>query len=221
MEQAVPNENGRRTVTNSGTTTDGTPGTLDNNTISPAIMPIAAAGPPSTSTPLEMDDLSSPPAVQHVQPSDSTKGNSAAGSSENAKENQRLEANSSISPPSTIVPASSSPPSATSPNASNPQSKPVLVHEETTAAIGASTDEPIHPSKATPATGPQLLITLLINTGARHPYRIDEKYLKKRNVSVPDNNPVNMSVYTLKELIWRDWRDGKISYLSAVTRSVS
>lgn len=61
--------------------------------------------------------------------------------------------------------------------------------------------------------GPSLMITLLLNTGARHPYKIDEKYLKKRNVSVSGNDPVNMSVYTLKELIWRDWREGNILQL--------
>ena len=220
MEQAAPNDNGGSAVTNTGTTTDSTSGTLDSNAISPTIMPVAAVEPPSTSTPMEMDDLSSPPAVQHTQPSESTSGNYATGLPENAKENQRPEPDSSISPLSTNVPASSSPPSATSPSNSNPQLHPVLVREETTAAIGASTDEPITQSKSASATGPQLLITLLINTGARHPYRIDEKYLKKRNVSVPDNNPVNMSVYTLKELIWRDWRDGKISCGCAITRSV-
>jgi len=62
------------------------------------------------------------------------------------------------------------------------------------------------------STGPQLIITLLLHTGARHPYRIDERYLKKRNVNIADNNPVNMSVYTLKELIWRDWREGLLCY---------
>lgn len=53
------------------------------------------------------------------------------------------------------------------------------------------------------------MITLLLINGARHPYKIDEKYLKKRSVSVEDNNPINLSTYTLKELIWREWREGK------------
>lgn len=48
---------------------------------------------------------------------------------------------------------------------------------------------------------------LLLTTGARHPYKIDEKYLKKRNVTVEAMDPYNISVYTLKELIWRDWRE--------------
>lgn len=48
---------------------------------------------------------------------------------------------------------------------------------------------------------------LLLTTGARHPYKIDERYLKKRNITVQAMDPYNISVYTLKELIWRDWRE--------------
>ncbi|KAK3324776.1 ubiquitin-related domain-containing protein [Cercophora scortea] len=56
-------------------------------------------------------------------------------------------------------------------------------------------------------------ITLLLPTGARHPYRIDEKYLSKRNVEIPDvtesgqRDPFSISIYKLKELILREWRD--------------
>lgn len=56
-------------------------------------------------------------------------------------------------------------------------------------------------------------ITLLLTTGARHPYKIDEKYLAKRNVDIPDvteegkKDPFSISVYKLKELILREWRD--------------
>jgi hypothetical protein len=49
---------------------------------------------------------------------------------------------------------------------------------------------------------------LLLTSGARHPYKIEEKYLKKRNINVENMDPYNISVYTLKELIWRDWREG-------------
>ncbi|KAJ9142864.1 Ubiquitin [Coniochaeta hoffmannii] len=56
-------------------------------------------------------------------------------------------------------------------------------------------------------------ITLLLPTGARHPYKIDERYLAKRGVDVPDatesgkKDPFSISVYSLKELILREWRD--------------
>lgn len=73
---------------------------------------------------------------------------------------------------------------------------------------GPSTEKPPPLPLESEIIGPILLITLLLTNGARHPYKIDEKYLKKRNVNVEDNNPANMSTYTLKELIWRDWREG-------------
>ncbi|RAH69198.1 uncharacterized protein BO66DRAFT_325465 [Aspergillus aculeatinus CBS 121060] len=55
-------------------------------------------------------------------------------------------------------------------------------------------------------SGPQLVITLLLITGSRHPFKIDAKYLKKQQVNVENLDPFAMSVYTLKELIWREWR---------------
>lgn len=64
-----------------------------------------------------------------------------------------------------------------------------------------------------PADGPACNITLLLPTGARHPYKIDDKYLSKRNVDVPEitedgkKDPFSISIYKLKELILREWRD--------------
>jgi hypothetical protein len=62
--------------------------------------------------------------------------------------------------------------------------------------------------------GSALVLTLLLpSSGARHPYKIDEKYLMKRNIPVPGTtesgkkDPFSISVYTLKELILREWRD--------------
>ncbi|TLD08589.1 uncharacterized protein PgNI_06741 [Pyricularia grisea] len=68
------------------------------------------------------------------------------------------------------------------------------------------------PGSADPAN-PACNITLLLPTGARHPYRIDERYLSKRNVEIPDltedgkRDPFSISIYKLKELILREWRD--------------
>ncbi|KAK4232413.1 ubiquitin-related domain-containing protein [Podospora fimiseda] len=63
-------------------------------------------------------------------------------------------------------------------------------------------------------------ITLLLPTGARHPYKIDEKYLSKRGVEIPEpNDPFSISVYKLKELILREWReewDGKPASPSSI-----
>jgi len=50
-------------------------------------------------------------------------------------------------------------------------------------------------------------VTLLLTSGARHPFKLDSKYLNKRSVDVPGGDPFNLSVYKLKELILREWRD--------------
>lgn len=82
---------------------------------------------------------------------------------------------------------------------------PTNLNRTETEAIGPSTESPaLNPDNT---NGPVVVIMLLLTTGARHPYKIDEKYLKKRNVTVDDMDPYNISVYTLKELIWRDWRE--------------
>lgn len=60
---------------------------------------------------------------------------------------------------------------------------------------------------------PAYSVQLLLPSGARHPYRIDEKYLTKRGVEIPEVNaagkpdPFSISIYKLKELILREWRD--------------
>ncbi|RMZ69133.1 ubiquitin [Pyrenophora seminiperda CCB06] len=82
---------------------------------------------------------------------------------------------------------------------------PSTLNRAETEAIGPSTDTPAANPDNT--NGPVLVIMLLLTSGARHPYKIEEKYLKKRNISVENMDPYNISVYTLKELIWRDWRE--------------
>ena len=84
---------------------------------------------------------------------------------------------------------------------------PADLNRTETEAIGPSTDTPA--ANPDSSNGPVVVIMLLLTTGARHPYKIDEKYLKKRSVEVEDMDPYNISVYTLKELIWRDWREGE------------
>lgn len=88
--------------------------------------------------------------------------------------------------------------------------------------------EPSDPQAGAAATDQEPLIctiTLLLPTGARHPYKIDEKYLAKRSVEIPDvtetgrKDPFSISVYKLKELILREWReewDGKPASPSSI-----
>lgn len=81
-------------------------------------------------------------------------------------------------------------------------------------AIGPSSDEPI---PVPLETGPTLMITLLLINGARHPFKLDGKYFSKRNVEVQGNDPFNLSVYKLKELILREWREGWSPFIPTIT----
>ena len=143
---------------------------------------------PVAPTPVEMTDLSS----QLASPAASSEGPTQPAPSSSLKENLPPPAESlatgapipqsNISPPSTLNPAQST-------------------------AIGPSSDSPM-PLPKDELSGPTLMITLLLTTGARHPFKLDQKYLSKRNVDVQGNDPFNLSVYKLKELILREWRDG-------------
>ncbi|KAI8959234.1 hypothetical protein F5Y11DRAFT_13432 [Daldinia sp. FL1419] len=74
------------------------------------------------------------------------------------------------------------------------------------------TIDPVDPNAGSSSSDLVVDIMLLLTSGARHPFRIDEKYLAKRNVTVTGKtedgkmDPFSITVYTLKELILRDWR---------------
>lgn len=136
---------------------------------------------------------------------------------------------------------------ATHPQGEEPPSKPALTGEAQTRshipppiaippsavqrtdseAIGGPTDLPT-PMLRVPTSslvnGPVIQFTLLLaSSGTRHPYQINEKYLAKRNVQAQGEDqqfdPSVISVYTLKELILKDWRedwDAKPSSPSAI-----
>lgn len=87
-----------------------------------------------------------------------------------------------------------------------PSSSPPLNRTKST-AIGESSESPDPLPKDDENAGPTLMITLLLISGARHPFNLDAKYLSKRNVHVQGNDPFNLSVYKLKELILREWRE--------------
>lgn len=114
---------------------------------------------------------------------------------------------------SALTPEEPANPTTTEQTQKDPQSQnssPVVLHRQDTEAIGPSSDNPT-PQHDT-SSGPAVIITLLLTSGARHPYRVDEKYLRRRNVKVNETDengnmdPFAISVYTLKELIWLDWR---------------
>ena len=66
-------------------------------------------------------------------------------------------------------------------------------------------------TKTVPSALPAIRIILLLPTGARHNLCITENYLREQNMSIKANDLFATSVYTLKELILRDWHEG-ISY---------
>jgi len=87
---------------------------------------------------------------------------------------------------------------------------PAATEEEEGANDAAA---PITPAAVT--HGDAVHVTLLLTTGARHPFTIDQKYLKRRHVAgaaeqQEEIDPFSISVYTMKELIWKDWREGEI-----------
>ncbi|KAH7080221.1 ubiquitin-related domain-containing protein [Paraphoma chrysanthemicola] len=145
-----------------------------------------------SSSPVEMKTL--PPAVTAPATTTTTVQDSAPTTSAAAE---------NAAPPTTeaITASSTSPVDASTAKLAPPAA---LTRAETE-AIGPSTDTPAANPDNT--NGPVVVIMLLLTTGARHPYKIDEKYLKKRSVVVEGMDPYNISVYTLKELIWRDWRE--------------
>lgn len=142
-----------------------------------------------------------------------------AGNTESeSKEKSTAEDNEDKSSPSeaaAVAAATATPEETTTANttttnvATEPLSPDVETSETPEAANvpeGEASDQAV---KEVEDAGPELVITLLLITGARHPFKIDRKYLRRRSVKVDNDDPFNMSVYTLKELIWREWRSGK------------
>ncbi|KAK4543538.1 hypothetical protein LTR36_005433 [Oleoguttula mirabilis] len=110
------------------------------------------------------------------------------------------------------LPPSSTPAVIEAPSTSQPQHTsepaPAPLTRKQTEALGPATEAPIAPPAS---TGPVLSITLMLTTGARHPYKIDEKYLRNRNCQALASDgtfdPRELNGYKLKELIWTDWRN--------------
>ncbi|KAI9821676.1 MAG: hypothetical protein M1827_002257 [Pycnora praestabilis] len=169
---------------------------------------------PPSSTPLEMSNLDSQTRPDsNAVPTSPLNFNPTALPLDNETQHQTRPGASSPSLPTIAQPAGARDPLSSSipvDETSNfaPPPPALLRERQYSTAIGPPTDQPIIPMKEPESSGPVVFITLLLSTtGARHPYKIDEKYLKKRNVNVVGNNPFNVSVYTLKELIWREWRE--------------
>ncbi|RMY19631.1 hypothetical protein D0867_04578 [Hortaea werneckii] len=169
--------------------------------------------PPSTSPPpVEMDALPSheqdkAPETQHTEQS------ATATTSSSPPPSQPSHPDSAAAAPPTTT---------TDPPPSQPQQDPSTHTRQPSEALGPATETALpNPTSPTSPTGPVLLITLMLTTGQRHPYKIDEKYLANRNTSATTTtsktgggkeggefDPLSLSGYKLKELIWTDWHGG-------------
>ena len=165
---------------------------------------------PTTSSDAQTSmELGTRPAVGPVNPTTTTDR------IESSQKNPQPAAQTSLPSALSYNPQQREPTTAGQINKSAQPTSPPLTREKTAPAIGPATDKPTPLPKESEIEGPLLYITLLLSsTGARHPYKLDEKYLKKRNVAVEGHNPINLSLYKLKELILRDWREGEtVDYL--------
>ncbi|KAI4168075.1 MAG: hypothetical protein LQ343_006674 [Gyalolechia ehrenbergii] len=167
------------------------------------------------SAPIEMAEIDQHPSTELPQKSEWPLDPISTEAIQETRPSQPLKDETSQSQMPSIItpipPLPREPLAVTSANAGAAPSGPApypLTRERTGPAIGPPLEKPMTNFQEGDSGGISLSITLLLISGARHPFKIDERYMKKRNVEVDRNNPVNMSVYTLKELIWKEWRDG-------------
>lgn len=197
----------------------------------------------ATSTPATTTDAPETAASENIAPSSSIEPvaettttahaqvESVANTESRAKENNDTEIEDKSTPFEAAAPATApaaestaedipaatviaTPSTATQPSVTSPDVPKTDAAEAAKITEEGEASDQSQPAKETAEeAGPELVITLLLTTGARHPFRIDRKYLKRRSVKVENDDPFNMSVYTLKELIWREWRSGKIIHI--------
>ncbi|KAI7284393.1 hypothetical protein KC345_g2281 [Hortaea werneckii] len=148
---------------------------------------------------LPSNEQDQPPQPQHPEQSAATTSSSPPPQPQSSHPD-------SAQPDTTAIPATSTNPPPSKPS----QDRPTHTRKPSE-ALGPATETPI--TNPTTSTGPVLLITLMLTTGQRHPYKIDEKYLANRNTPTTSTtktgeafDPLSLSGYKLKELIWTDWR---------------
>jgi len=117
-------------------------------------------------------------------------------------------------PPSVEMNELPSPTAALAPSAQTTTTTPFPIHQGSISiqqstpapsAIGQATDAPIEPVTNDPTA--VNIVLIIPATGKRHTYKIDKSYLDRRQVTVEEGDPFNLTVYGMKELILRDWKD--------------
>jgi hypothetical protein len=180
-----------------GARAEGTQDALSSTPVEMETLPPPGAGPAAANTPVQAPEMATATTTTTTGPAEITVPHTA----------EKIPAQSSQTAAAAAAAAATAPPA----NLSRTE----------TEAIGPSTDTPAAVPDS--SNGPVVVIMLLLpSTGARHPYKIDERYLKKRNVHPENMDAYNITVYTLKELIWRDWREGLSSlYIRLVLGSAA
>ena len=150
-----------------------------------------------SSTPVEMNSLQTDNSKRVGSPLEQSETHKSLSSAEMPHPPMRTDTTTAIQ--HAHDPPSPAPAVPTVPSSHRDRAQPTV--------IGESSESPAPLPKDAEDVGPTLTITLLLITGARHPFNLDAKYLAKRNVQVQGNDPFNLSVYKVKELILREWRD--------------
>ncbi|KAA8908377.1 hypothetical protein FN846DRAFT_755686, partial [Sphaerosporella brunnea] len=76
----------------------------------------------------------------------------------------------------------------------------------TTTTTTAAAAEPESKPAITASTN-SLSITVLVQSGVRHSFTLDRAYLERHAIAGTTGDPLDISVWQLKECIWKDWRD--------------
>lgn len=90
------------------------------------------------------------------------------------------------------------------------------VYDSPLQVAGSPTDKYAVAKIGSPAL-PAINLILLLPTGARHNLHINENYLREQNVPIEARSIFSISVYTLKELILRDWHEGTCFLLPLIS----
>ncbi|RPB29379.1 hypothetical protein L211DRAFT_844373 [Terfezia boudieri ATCC MYA-4762] len=109
---------------------------------------------------------------------------------------------------SSIPPGAVAKPDALAPSTSDMFSQPQTPHPS------AQPDPSELQSTDVVIRGPQTLpppkslsITLLLISGVRYPFTINSEFMSRHNLSVTDQDPMQINVSALKECIWKEWKD--------------
>ncbi|KAI5785561.1 ubiquitin-related domain-containing protein [Peziza echinospora] len=163
-----------------------------------------SANPAAAFDGVERDASAAPAANSAVQ--ESTTGSSSSSQHEKPQRNHELDDS---------IPAAASPSApyaiASGPSITEttlvPPPPPPRQGDSSTSPLTTIESQSIPILPTSPPTTTSLSITLLLLSSVRYPFVINSEYLTRHNVTLPDHDPMQMTVSALKECIWKEWRD--------------